>query len=106
HKTMIEHVASEFSEARMLTSWPHTTQLRNPFLGYVRRPLRMKSFSLEVDLEKGDLILVSAPAAGRMDELRELAQQSEWRRIKRLKKGAIQIELFGRSERTLQGGIE
>ena len=95
-KAMIDYVASEFPQARTLTVWPHTSQLRSVVLGYTRRPLLTKRFSAEADLADSDLVRVSMPEAGRMSELRALAQANGWRRIRRLEKGSILVKLYGR----------
>lgn len=106
HKAMIDHIASEFPEARTLTVWPHTAEMRHPLLGYVRKPMNARGFGRRADLEKSDLILVSAFAEGEVGKLGELAQRSGWRPIKRLKKGAIVTELYGRATETSEGSVE
>lgn len=106
HEALIGHLVSEVPDARILTSWPHTSQLTSPVLGYVPRPMKAKDFSAEADLGESDLILVSSPAPGEMDELRELAERNDWRLLRRLQRDAIWMELYGRPMGTASGSVE
>lgn len=106
HTAMIDHVAAEFPGARILTVWPHTSELRQPFLGYVRAPLQVNRLAQAADLRDSDLILVSEPQAERMRELRALAGANGWPLLKRFHQGALRVELYGRPPATGSGALE
>ncbi|MGH7834093.1 MAG: ArnT family glycosyltransferase [Candidatus Binatia bacterium] len=98
HKEMCEFVMSEFPDARILTSWPHTVQLLSPHLGYVRSRLRVVSYHDQPHAPESDLLLVSlVPASPGMKELSAFAAEKNWRLIKRLEKPPVVTELYGRA---------
>lgn len=82
-------------DAPVLTTWPMTVELREPYLGYVERPLatvHVRSF----DPDEGDVgsILVST-ASRRARELREEARRRGMRRVAIFREGvAPALELY------------
>ena len=109
HKEMCELISSEFADARVLTAWPHTAQLEQPHLGYVKKSVRVRfvsgkdlrssSFEEKVALQQPDLILVSTiPVTSGMEELRAYAVKNSWRLIRRLVNEPVATELYGRPQ--------
>jgi len=109
HKEMCELISSEFADARVLTAWPHTVQLEHPYLGYVKKgvrvgfvsgkDLRSSSFEEKVALRQPDLILISTvPVTSGMEELRAYAVKHNWRLIRRLVNEPVATELYGRPQ--------
>jgi hypothetical protein len=97
HKEMCEFIASEFPDARILTAFPHTVELQNPHLGYVKESLSVIPVHAKQDRWKADLILVSpVPVTSRMKELRTYAMKNDWQLIRRLDKEPVVTELYGR----------
>jgi hypothetical protein len=100
HKGMCDFIMSEFPAARILTSWPHTTQLQSPHLGYVRSALSVASLRDAPNAPESDLLLVSlVPTAPGMKELTAYAAENNWRLIKRLEKTPVVTEIYGRASR-------
>jgi 4-amino-4-deoxy-L-arabinose transferase-like glycosyltransferase len=97
HKAAIDRLARERPDARVLTTWPHTDELKQPLFGYVHQPIDSKPLRAESDLREADLILVSQPASGPEVTLRELARRGAWRLIMRQEKGRAWIELYARA---------
>jgi ribosomal protein S18 acetylase RimI-like enzyme len=96
HEAAIDRLVRERPNARVLTTWPHTEELRRPLLGYVQQQIDAKEFRTDSDLRDGELILVSQPANGREVRLRELARRDAWRLILRREKESAWIELYSR----------
>ncbi len=94
HKIMCQYIEEKFPNARVLTTFPHTEQLRRPYLGYVKKPLKV------IHLKEGkffgdfDLILYSVPSGDNRDMLRYYALRNNLYLIKRLEKGKIISELY------------
>ncbi len=101
HRTMCGLIAAEHPGSRVLTAWPHTQELRQPELGYVKQAVRAESFNdgSELDDRGADLILVSTvPLTDDMTELRDYAVRNGWRLLRRLENGPAISELYQRSE--------
>jgi len=98
HRAMTEHIAAEFPDARVLTAWPHTSQLIDPHLGYVTRGLRdVWSVRQRHPGDDADLILVSpTPSTEGMAELRAFVVSNGWRLVKRVENAPVVSELYAR----------
>jgi 4-amino-4-deoxy-L-arabinose transferase-like glycosyltransferase len=96
HKAVIDALARDRPDARVLTTWPHTGELTWPLFGYVREPIHAQHFRAESDLREADVILVSQPANGPEVALRELARRGAWRLIVRQEKESAWVELYAR----------
>jgi hypothetical protein len=100
HKIMCEYIEEEFPNARVLTTFPHTEQLRRPYLGYVKKPLKAVTFKKERDFGDFDLILFSVPSdKDKEGMLRDYALRNDLGLIKRLEKDKIISELYGNRQR-------
>jgi hypothetical protein len=95
-KAMASYIEREYPDARVLTIWPQTEQLRRPILGYVKQPLSVLAFEREIRDGYFDLLLVSVPASEDEKVLRAYAQSKGLRLIKRLDAGKIVSELYAR----------
>ncbi len=101
HRTLCGLIAAEHPDARVLTAWPHTQELRQPELGYVKQAVRAESLEhgSELDDRGADLILVSiVPPTDGMGDLRDLALRNGWRLLRRLENGPAVSELYQRGE--------
>ena len=107
HQEMDAFVAAEHPNARVLTAWPHTQELSQPELGYVRQRVHVVPFNggsmaprapnARLDDRGADLILASIvlPADG-MTDLRSEAIRNGWRLLRRLENGPAVSELYER----------
>ncbi len=95
HKTMCQYIEEEFPNARVLTTFPHTQQLRRPYLGYVKKPVKVVPFKEERGLGDFDLILFSIPSDfNQKNVLRDYALRNNLDLIKRLEKDKVTSELY------------
>lgn len=94
HKSAIEWIATERRDARVLTHWPHSDALSRPLLGYVTTPIEATRFRPETDLSGHDVILVSHPADGSEQLLRERARQAGWRLVARQELETAWVETY------------
>ena len=94
NKAAVDRIASEFPEARVLTTWPHTAEMAKPLQGYVKRPIATKPFRSVADLAESNIILVSQPSSADALGLRELARSSAWRLIMRREQEGAWTELY------------
>jgi hypothetical protein len=99
HKIMCEYIEEKFPNARVLTTFPHTQQLRYPYLGYVNKPLKVVPFKEEIDLGDFDLILFSVPSDYNRDMFRDYAVSNNLNLIKRLEKDKIISELYAKRQK-------
>jgi hypothetical protein len=95
HTSLSKDIATRFPSARILTTWPTATELSDPLLGYVTRPLRVVWFNSDSDLARADLVLVSSPAPDVSARLESLARRNQWRLLAQLRNGSIVMELYG-----------
>jgi hypothetical protein len=95
HKTMCQYIEEEFPNARVLTTFPHTQQLQRPYLGYVKKPVKVVPFKEERGLGDFDLILFSIPSDfDQKNMLRDYALRNNLDLIKRSEKDKIISELY------------
>lgn len=94
HQSAIDRIATERREARVLTHWPHSDALARPLLGYVTTPIEATRFRPEIDLTGHDVILVSHPADGSEQQLRERARQAGWRLLARQELETAWVETY------------
>jgi hypothetical protein len=94
HKVMCEYIEEEFPNARILTIFPHVRQLGHPYLGYVKKPLKVINFKEGEHFGDFDLILFSIPSDHDKEMLRDYAVKNSLRLIKRLENDEIISELY------------
>ena len=90
-------------DAPVLTTWPLTVELEQPYLGYVDRPLETRSTD---GLEEGDAVgaILVNTASSRAPALRREAERRGMERVARFAEGvAPALELY-RRERFDEGG--
>lgn len=74
HRTAYQTIAERGDDPLIVTTWPLTTELREPWLGYVDLPMRSEHPD-DLDGRAPDVVLVD-PGSHRRDELRALASAS------------------------------
>ena len=100
-------IAREFPGSRVLTAWPHTTELNEPRFGYVSRPLSVVPVTmgddgrtpsnLDRDFAQADAVWVTqTPTSPGMTELRNYAISAGWRLIRRVVREPAVSELYAR----------
>ncbi len=94
HKAIYTYIADDCPMARVLTVWPHTVQLRQPHLGYVKMPIAVVPFAEDTDSNAFDVLLLSIPSADEKGALREYARRNNLHLVKRLAQGRIIAELY------------
>jgi len=97
HKEMCKYLENNFPNARILTIFPHSSQLSNPDFGYIKKPLKVLHFT--GDKTSGhigyfDLILVSDPTNHVTTSLREYARDRKLPVIKSLTNDKVTSELY------------
>lgn len=87
-------------DAPVLTTWPMTVELREPYLGYVERPLAtVNARHFDADEDRVASILINT-ASGRASELRAEALRRGMRRVAVFREGvAPPLELYRPAER-------
>jgi hypothetical protein len=106
HRAIASTIASAYGGARVLTAWPHTSELTQPHLGWVAAPLPVVSLPPRLAAaQRGaviaslapDLILVSPfPPTDGMSELRDYAIGHGWTMVRREAVGPVVSELYAR----------
>ena len=75
HQEAFAWIAEHRSEARVLTTWPLTTELREPWLGFVDAPLHAIGTDALDDAPESEVDLVLADtSSSRLERLRSLAR--------------------------------
>ncbi len=94
YKALYERLEAGGGDPVVLTDWPLTDALREPFLGWVSRPFRC--LQVEQDAIDGPIDrVVAAHALGSYERLRREAEGRGFRRVERVGEGGTEIELWG-----------
>jgi len=72
HREAYTRIAALEEDPLIVTTWPLTTELREPWLGYVARPMRSEHPD-DLEDQVPDVVLID-PGSHRADELRALAE--------------------------------
>jgi hypothetical protein len=97
HEEALAWLAEADEDALVLTTWPFTTEMREPWLGFVDAPLRaMGPDALDEDPPRvPDLVLVD-PSSSRRDRLREVARARGLRVLTTVQHGTSPaLEIWG-----------
>lgn len=94
YSALYRRIEADGGSPVVLTDWPVTDALREPFLGWVHRPIPCINHS---DFRPGQPFdrVVAIQGQGSFKELVELAQARGFRRLDRSEEGAAAIELWG-----------
>lgn len=96
HKATADEAATRYADARILSAWPTAWQLKDPLLGYVSAPLRVKWFTGPADLAEADVVVVADPANPDANRLEALVRSAGWRVASRRAHGAHVITIYQR----------
>jgi len=94
-KTMCQYIEKEFPAARILTAWPQTSELEDPFFGYVEKPLKIIYFDGKNNLTDFDVILFSNVPSGDHYKLKNYIINNSFKLIKQFKTRNLVSELYG-----------
>ncbi len=93
YSTLYRHLEAAGGDPVVLTDWPVTDELREPFLGWVSRPFRCVHVSEKIS-EPFDTI-IAVQGLGSYERLRREARDRGFTRTDRVEDGAAAIELWG-----------
>jgi hypothetical protein len=95
HRAAYRRIAEAGGDPLIVTTWPLTTELREPWLGYVDRPMRSEHPD-DLGGRAPDVVLVD-PGSHRRDALRALASSNGLTRMEPVAVGrAPALEIWGR----------
>lgn len=78
----------------VLTDWPVTDELREPFLGWVKRPFRCIHIDSQSSADAFDRV-IAVRGLGSYDRLRRKARERGFQLLDRAEDGPAEIELWG-----------
>jgi hypothetical protein len=106
HLAAAREVEARYAGARIVSAWPAAAQLRNPLLGYVSTPLRVKWFTAPADLAESDVAVVARPGNDTAERLEALASSSGWSLASRQEFGIDVVTVYERRASTRPAGAE
>jgi hypothetical protein len=96
HVAACDFISSELPGRRVATAWPHSLQLTQPYLGYVKRPVPVIPL-LAADPAADDVILLSMPGTHHQPgQLQAQADRHGWRLIRRFQGEQSLVAVFAR----------
>lgn len=97
HKQMGARVEKDFAGAQIVTSWPLSRQLELPFLGYVRKSLKVYTVDVaykKTRVEVGDVFYWSEPPSRDSDFIKEYAVRNQLPIVTQVDKGRVKSTLY------------
>jgi hypothetical protein len=98
YKSVCKYVEREFPNSSILTIFPYSTSLREPYLGYVSKGLNSISFDKVIDEKNCDLILFSDPAVEERElKLKEYVKKKGMILVMKAKEEGIISKLYAKN---------
>ncbi len=95
YSALFKHLEAAGGDPVVLTDWPITDELRQPFLGWVSRPFRCINIHEDVGAENVDRV-IAVQGLGSYERLQREAQARGFSKLERVEEGGAAIELWGR----------
>ncbi len=96
HEALFRRLEADGGDPRVLTVWPVTDELREPFLGWVRRPFRCVQPAEEGFGPVGHVdLIIAVQGLGGFERLHREARARGFSLLDRAEEGGAAIELWG-----------